>query len=78
MPDIYTESQSFESSDYKHAFISTAEPVLKKSDTSADELALEKKQIYTSFNKRQRKELSKSNRSQNERDRHSKANIIND
>jgi len=55
MPDIYTESQSLESSGYGDASTSTAGPVLVESATSADELALEGEQTYTSFNTRQRR-----------------------
>jgi len=62
MPDIYTESQSLESSGYGDASTLTAGPVLVESDTSADELALEEEQTYTSFSKRQRRQLPESNR----------------
>ena len=55
MPDIYTESQSLELSGYEDVSTSTARPVLVESDTSADELALEEEQIYTSFSKRPRR-----------------------
>ena len=78
MPDTYTESQSLGSSGYGHAPISTAGPVSGESDTSADALALEEEQTYTSFSKRQRRELPESNRSQGGRDRHSRAGMTDD
>ncbi|MCJ1384260.1 hypothetical protein MMC17_007376 [Xylographa soralifera] len=57
VPDTHIESQSLGSSGYGHASISTAGPILVESDTSADELALDNEQMYTSFSKRPRREL---------------------
>ncbi len=62
MPDTYTESQYLELSGYGEASVATAEPILVESDTSADELTLEEKDIYTSFSKRPRTEPTKLNR----------------
>ena len=60
-PDTYNESQSLGSSGYGRASISTAGPVLVESDTSADELAPDEEQAYTSFSKRPRREVLISN-----------------
>lgn len=56
MPDTYAEPESFGSSGYGQASVSTAGPVLVGSDTSADELTLEE-QTYISSRKRPRREL---------------------
>ncbi|MCJ1377738.1 hypothetical protein MMC17_000834 [Xylographa soralifera] len=55
-------SQSLESSGYKRAFTSSAKAVSMESDTSADELVLDAEQMYSSFSKRPRREVSESNR----------------
>jgi len=72
MPNTYAEPQSLESSGDGEGSASTSGPIMMESDTSADELTLEKEYMYTSFSKRPRTELPKLNRKQGGRGQHSK------
>ena len=70
VPATYNESQSLGSSGYERTSISTAGPVLVESDTSADELALNEEQAYTSFSKRPKREVLMSNQRSGGNNRH--------